>query len=595
MPTITSLGRKVGFYSYGGGSNTITIGDSGTTNPPGNVIDLNSWYLTLGTYSYRYKIDGGGGDDAIFGNAGNDFLIGGTGSDFLQGNGGDDLLMGGNATNTNFTPSRAETDTLIGDTSPSITSSILAGNDILIGARGSRLFMTFFYGDTDRFIQGGGAGGNDSIFGGNGTVTARGDAYYIQASDNGSATGGNDLITGANGSVEVTRKGTTIEGGLNELFGDASYLYGASSTNKAIGGNDIIYGGYNSRSGIYGDGFEMTSFSQGGNDQLYGGSVIDLRFATHYLYNEIFGDGRNMLEAASGGNDTIIGGDGVQYNNLYGEGVQVYAGAICGNDDITAGQYTNNTLYGDAYQFTNGVTPGNDTLRGAIANGTDFLLGDAFRMYVDLSGTTVRGGDDILLANGSTSLYAYGDFDHIEISGTLTGLSFVFGNDTLTGGAANDVLKGDINNYYGGELTNVSGGNDTLTGMGGADQLTGGYGDDTFVFTAISGLASGLATAQYLGGDVIGDFEGANSAGGDVIKLEALAFGLSSTAGNGFSVASEFASVSADADVDGNGATIVFSEATGRLFYNGASTGDSAVLATLNGVSSLAAHDFVII
>jgi Ca2+-binding RTX toxin-like protein len=76
------------------------------------------------------------------------------------------------------------------------------------------------------------------------------------------------------------------------------------------------------------------------------------------------------------------------------------------------------------------------------------------------------------------------------------------GNDVLNGGAGNDFLYGDAQNYAPSSPGSITGGKDVLNGGGGNDQLWGGPNDDTFVFK----LASG--------NDVINDFNQGNAAVG---------------------------------------------------------------------------------
>ena len=85
---------------------------------------------------------------------------------------------------------------------------------------------------------------------------------------------------------------------------------------------------------------------------------------------------------------------------------------------------------------------------------------------------------------------------------TLTDIDHVFGGsgaDTLIGNEIANQLKGN-------------GGADVLSGELGNDTLTGGTGDDQFWFTGALNATSNL--------DVIADFEGAGTAGGDVIALD---------------------------------------------------------------------------
>lgn len=96
----------------------------------------------------------------------------------------------------------------------------------------------------------------------------------------------------------------------------------------------------------------------------------------------------------------------------------------------------------------------------------------------------------------------------------------------------------------------------------------------------------------------VNDFSGAGVAGGDLIVLDKTTFtSLSSAAGGGL-LAAEFKVVGSDAVAATSSADIVYSSATDKLFYNQNGSdlgfGTGAQFATLTGITSLAAGDFLI-
>ncbi|MBD2683250.1 MULTISPECIES: FG-GAP repeat protein [Nostoc] len=158
------------------------------------------------------------------------------------------------------------------------------------------------------------------------------------------------------------------------------------------------------------------------------------------------------------------------------------------------------------------------------------------------------------------------------------------GNDLLRGGAGNDSLVGGAGNdsLVGGA------GNDTLVGGAGSDRLTGGVGADYFLYNTNAAFVS-----SAIGQDTITDF---NRLQGDKIILDKTTFSaITSAAGTGFSNASDFKIIS-------NGATstakIVYDPVSGQLFYNqngsAAGFGSGGLFATLSGVPTLTATDFII-
>ncbi len=221
-----------------GGANASMYVDGGTGDDiiwghnPGETLlggDGNDW------------IDGGAGNDSLFGGAGNDSVVGGLGNDRLQGDDGNDTLVdlsGHNqvygGTGDDWAHTGTGNDTVYGDD----------GNDVIDDAGGSNILY--------------GGAGNDYIYGGSGSDTAFG-------GDN------NDAISGFDGN-------DTIDGGLNE---DAMWGGGGTDTLYGGSGNDYLYGG-------------------GGNgDTMYGGDGDDAFYFAR-------GDGTGDRIVDSGGTNTIV-------------------------------------------------------------------------------------------------------------------------------------------------------------------------------------------------------------------------------------------------------------------------------------------------
>lgn len=169
--------------------------------------------------------------------------------------------------------------------------------------------------------------------------------------------------------------------------------------------------------------------------------------------DSITGLGGNDVIDSGQGRDTVYGGEGndliaggIDRDSLFGDN---------GNDQIWGGGQ-NDMVYGGA---------GNDNLRGGTANdsvygglGDDTLNGDNGhdRLYGD------DGRDNMTTGSGNDS--AYGGV----------------GNDTIWANGGNDLVWGDGGN------DNLTGGtgNDSLRGGANRDQATGSAGYDVFVFQA---------------------------------------------------------------------------------------------------------------
>ena len=182
---------------------------------------------------------------------------------------------------------------------------------------------------------------------------------------------------------------------------------------------------------------------------------------------------RDVIDAG-GGNDTVTG--------------------LGGNDDICGGDGDDVINGGDGGDFLRGG-PGNDEIRGG--GGNDFLQGDANEqtgdggndeLYGEEGGDQLGGGPGINLidggADGTPTAAGVGDTDFAVYLNATTpvtadlaegrasgdwGIDQLVGIENVSGGTANDVLRGDArsNGLVG------NGGDDTLSGRDATDYLDG--------------------------------------------------------------------------------------------------------------------------
>jgi Ca2+-binding RTX toxin-like protein len=336
----------------------------------------------------------------------------------------------------------------------------------------------------------------DTVFAGNDIISAENVSYgEIKAR------GGDDLIqTGAafNGTVDGgTGNDTIVSAGSAQLFGNA--------------GNDLIdisaaeYGGR--ADGGAGD---DTLRGSAAGDSLFGGAGRDVIDA---------GAGSDYVSSADSG-DTLKGGDGTDYLDLdrsasltrfvadfsnasrvvtLSDGTaisgfeQIVFQAGAGNDKIT-GSSVYSTLFGNAGSDTLTAGGGGAALFGG--EGNDSLVGGTG--YDDLNGGD--GADRIILGTGNGTNYYYysradgGDgADTISSAGTIAVVSAGDGNDridfsTMTArGWEYNTLDGD-------------GGNDTILGGAGVDQMNGGGANDSLVGNAGNDVLDGGAGFDNLNG-----------------------------------------------------------------------------------------------
>lgn len=347
-----------------------------------------------------------------------------------------------------------------------------------------------------------------------------------------------------------------------------------------------------------------------------------------------------VVEAVSGGIDTVETsrnytlGAGVERLVLTGAGLSGYGNSLANrltgteSDDILRGQGGADTLLGEGGVDTLWGGAGGDALVGASGRDIAYYLdagsgitaslanaalntgeaaGDSYVSVEDLTGTnhddilnglagarnnTLKGGggDDRLKGySGADRLYGNDGNDFLEggIDGDLlvggggrdaatyqfaaTGVSVsLTAPGTNTGDAAGD-------KFYTIEDLIGSAHDDVLEGNTGTNHLTGGAGEDSFVFRSVGAL------------DLILDFK----AGQDQISLYSSGFsGLSSgpLASNAFRASANGASG------DG-GDRILYSEGSGNLFYDPDGTGGQSaqLFARLDPGLALTASDFFVI
>ncbi len=210
-------------------------------------------------------IEGGAGNDTIFGQLGADQINGNDGNDDIEGGDGDDFLFGD-----------ADNDDISGGD----------GNDTITGDSG-----------TDN-IQG--DDGNDSISGGTGNDTIYGD-------DPGGLTTGNDIITGGDGDDNLFGGpgADDIQG-----QGDDDQIEGQDGDDIRLAGgpgDDTINGGPGNDTDISGDDGEDTLNGGTGDDIINGGAGID--FISGGADNDTLNGGGGPDIVNGGGGDDTLNGD----------------------------------------------------------------------------------------------------------------------------------------------------------------------------------------------------------------------------------------------------------------------------------------------
>ncbi len=425
-------------------------------------------------------VDGGGGNDVVDGGLGNDIVRGGVGDDVLFGGAGSDIVNGG------------------------------VGNDVVRGGVGSDSIdggvgvdtvsyaerLVGVVADLDGFRDDGAVGENDLIAGaenltggsGNDTLTGDGQANTL---DGGA---GNDSIYGLVGVDRV------IGGlGVDELDGgaDADVVQGGPGNDAVFGGagddaldggagNDSLYGNEDNDTLTGGAGSDTTDGGAGVDSVSYVGHVVgvvadldgvrddgavgenDLIAGAENLTggsgnDTLTGDGASNRLDGGVGNDVVRGGDGVD-SVSGGEGNDIVSGGV--GNDVVSGGAGNDVVNGDAGNDVANGGVGNDVVSGGVGN--DVLIGGA-------GSDTTDGGvgvDSVSYVGHVVGVVA--DLDGVRDDGAVGENDLIAGAENLTGGSGDDTLTGDgaANRLDGGA------GGDLLWGVGGADTVSGGTGDD---------------------------------------------------------------------------------------------------------------------
>jgi Ca2+-binding RTX toxin-like protein len=430
---------------YGGAAPSTLIGG------PGND------QLSAGTGPA--SLDGGDGDDILIGNVAADTITGGLGADVLQGNEGDDRLDAGDG--ADFASGGPGNDWISGGLGDDNLNGD-DGNDQILGGDGAD---TIYGGGGDDVLEAG--AGLDTLVGGEGNDRLNGGVILM-------GDAGDDVLT-----TSIATPATLVGGAGNDRItgGPASDQIWGDDTMPGVAGNDTIVAGVGADV-VYGGGGIDSIDGGDGDDRLYAGLTADQPDAfgrvtmTGGPGNDLLigGAGNDRLDGGLGndqifgnaGDDTLLGGDG---NDVLegADGADRLDGGL-GNDDLSGGR-GDDILIGGPDSLATGQTD-NDTLTGGAGAdrlgggaGNDILIGDG-GLFSTTGGTTTGAdafGPDFL-SGGSGSDWMYGQGGDDILHGND-------GQDEIYGGAGNDAIFGGRDSDY-------------LVGEDGADSLYGGTGAD---------------------------------------------------------------------------------------------------------------------
>jgi Ca2+-binding RTX toxin-like protein len=471
-----------------GGTDTIVV-----TSSDDAVLDLREGleYVTIvgntkAWVAFGANIEhatGGSGNDSITGNELVNSLTGGLGDDTLTGGIGNDVLRGGTGNDLYVYTSGDGTDTIYDDTTGTIVfdGQTLSGNTFEETGQGTGIFEKTIGGVTFRIT-----GGSAYIerVGVTGKIVipefASGDFGITLEEDTTSGGDANDVVYGdapdpEDPEEEPVARHDYISGGAGN---DALYGFAYNDTLVGGKGNDTLRGGND-------------------NDELYGGIGNDILYGEAGDDSISTGSGTDFVYAGNG-NDYVTNGEGNDYLN--GEDGNDTLIATLGNDSVYGGNGNDSLAGGEGNDYLYDGT-GNDILSGEVGNDS---------IYVSAGADSVNGGDGTDRVHYQSTTGFQLNFITGVHTGDAQGDIFVnveeiylgTGNDTVLGGATNDIfygLNGDdsIEGGDGNDFIQDNYGSNTLSGGGGDDQIHASYAD--------SNLISGGSGNDFLVGSASGN------------------------------------------------------------------------------------------
>ncbi|MQP64537.1 hypothetical protein GE253_04175 [Niveispirillum sp. SYP-B3756] len=458
-----------------------------TKNFLGDIAYDGTGYAGDGVTTNGSIVLGGLGADTIFGGIGNDFLVGG-GVAQARGGGSDQLYGGRNA--DLFFAEMSKLDSTDGNG----TLSIDGGNTYDDKASQDSDWLLLEASDDDEAttvnLQ---VGGNTD----NGNVTTRSGVQLAALKDV------ENLDASGNLYQAIDQIDTKIGGRATDSRVDGFTRDADADKNFGIGTTAQLIVNGSAENNIIVAGYDNDSVDGGaGNDVLFGGNL-------GYLLRQQ--NNANLLNATGGlnlnvnattnvvndGRDTLLGGAGDDSIVFEMDGGSIDGGA--GTDSLfltnfTAGRLAGATWAGekDNAGETAALTAQttDNTVRIDLGVGTSATTAE-FRGYggsnkagtADQTNYKTGASSSVILNTENVIATGLGSLDY-DVDGSNKNDINVKSQQNFAGINANLALRGtDVSN-----VLYANTGNDVIEGRGGADSLSGGRGNDTFVFQAGDGV-----------------------------------------------------------------------------------------------------------
>jgi Ca2+-binding RTX toxin-like protein len=464
--------------------------------------------------------------DRLTGDAQDNQLIGGGGNDVLDGGAGQDAMTGGLGDDDYTVDSAGDTVVeALGEGVDTVRTNLVA---LALGANIENLIFMGASGFTGtgnglaNLIAGG--SGDDALDGGAGADMLIGG-------------GGNDIYVVDNAGDKVVEDPGQ---GTDTVRSSVNYVLGANVENLTLTGTHERSGTGNDLDNVLiGNGEKNLLIGGGGNDYIDGGPGADTMVGG--IGDDIFvvgNTGDTVTELAGEGNDTI------RSSVSYALPAEVETLILTGGSAINAtGNALANTLIGNSAANILDGHAGADLMAGGLGNDT-YIVDNVGDVVMEVAG----GGIDTVRSSASHVLAAW-----VE-------------NLVLTGTAANGT---------GNDLANIITGNDSnnrIDGLGGADSMIGGKGNDTYI------VDNAGDTITEWGGQGNDGVETSLSSYTLAINLEKLTFtGAGAFIGTGNSSANTITGGAGDDTLNGATGADVLIGGTGNDTYVIDNAGDQVV------------------
>ncbi|MDB5471336.1 MAG: hypothetical protein JWR84_2896 [Caulobacter sp.] len=456
------------------------------------------------------------GNDLLYGDVGNDSIRAGDGDDVAQGDGGDDSMAGEGGDDLMYggdgndgLDGGAGFNTLSGEEGNDTLTIASGFNDVAAGGNGN-----------DIFVAGAALNTNDMVDGGEGEDLLRLTGEYALLVMNATTLVNVETIQLTSGfSYVLYTHDATVAAGTT-LTLDAAQLGGAVSVSFSgaleTDGSFLLKGGFGADDLSGGAGSD-TLQGNTGNDHLNGGGGDDsLRGG---IGNDtVHGNaGDDIVLNSDGGSDSLFGDAGL---DLFYFGTTLDAAdSVDGGDDYDTVNLLGSYLNGMVGALTNvellkldGNFSYKLTLSEATVEAGDTLTIDATTLGAGkfltlLGGLETNGALSVLGSAGADKITAGRWHDYVEGGAGDDVVLGLDGDDDLRGGLGKDNLAGGagIDDLYGED------GDDILNGGNDADRYFGGLGADRILFNAASHLIGAARIDGGGGTDVVeltGDYSG---------------------------------------------------------------------------------------